>query len=76
MEPICQNPLLRPKFLNVNIQDQGLWALDNAQALAVYWKACGNAAGLTDEDIEGFNRWLRDMHQREYVREMCAEELL
>lgn len=73
-QAITIRPLVRPQFDNSHIQFRGMWELDNAKALADYWTACGNALGMTEEDLTEFGLWLR--HQWEQEKSAVAKEVL
>jgi len=63
--PITIRPIERPTFDNVNLQDFGLWCLDNAAALARYWTEQGNALGLEKDEDTDFDFWLKVQHEIE-----------
>lgn len=57
--------LQRPAFDNTDLGNEGLWILANAQILARYYRAQGEALGEPSTDTKDFDVWLKVQHDLE-----------
>jgi hypothetical protein len=64
--------LERPKWDNTNLGKPYFWMLDNLNALARFWKECGHALGLSEEDEEELTIWIRCQHDMELAKHRSA----
>jgi hypothetical protein len=66
MTAVLQMPISRPAFDDTNLGNEGFWQLDNAAALARYWRVLGHALGLEARDgEEDLKLWLKEQHTQQ-----------
>lgn len=69
LRPIVSKPLVRPQFNNANLQNPGVWMLDNAAALSLWFAEQGRAVGISDEDTRDIDIWLEEQWRSEKRRQ-------
>ncbi len=59
--------LERPEFDNTHLGNPHRWMQDNTGLLARFWNQCGHALGITEEDNEELDIWIRCQHDIELM---------
>lgn len=62
---ITIQPVERPEFDNTDLGNFPRWMRANTGLLARYWNQLGQALGLTTDDNEDLDFWLRVQHDIE-----------
>lgn len=62
-QPVVIRAVKRPLFNDLNLLDRDTWIEDNSTQLARYWQSLGVALGISAEDNQELDIWLKVQHE-------------